>query len=203
MKFGQGTQTLKVSIKTSEEAIVPVWTEKDNTTREWNYGQVPIRSTAPFQIKIHGTIDNAPGYIVLGLYPYKTNDMCRLETSLKPVCSKNITSAPDYIASPYYPSIYVNNIHCSWYINAPVHHVIRLKFLDFMLQDLEYYMFSEDFVQIYDGDERTGTSLGKFYSYIYPEFVQSSSNFMTVIFDSDEYTVRHGFKALVNFAKGL
>jgi len=50
MKFGQGTQILEVSINTSEEAIVPVWTEKDNTQSEWKYGQVPIRSMAPFQV---------------------------------------------------------------------------------------------------------------------------------------------------------
>jgi len=117
------------------------------------------------------------------------------------VCSKNITSAPAYIASPYYPSYYVNNIHCSWNINAPEHHVIRLKFLDFMLEKDD--VCSDDFVQVYDGDERTGTSLGKFCGYIYPEFVQSSSNSMTIIFHSNSAMVRTGFKALVNFTKGL
>ena len=94
MKFGQGTQTLKVSIKTSEEAIVPVWTDKGNTKSEWKYGQVPIRSTAPFQVR---KIDTHFA-VLIGLGIYRVNSRNFLIV--------RFVKLPEVVLLSFYPRVY-------------------------------------------------------------------------------------------------
>ena len=105
-----------------------------------------------------------------------------------------------YIASPFYPTYYVDNLDCSWHINAPEYHEIRLTFSEFVLASSLQCI--KEFVEIYDGDQQTGTSLGKFCGYIHPQFVQSTTNLMTVIFRSSNNKLQIGFKAMIAFVNG-
>jgi hypothetical protein len=116
------------------------------------------------------------------------------------VFSQNISTGPGFISSPYYPGSYIRNVHCTWQITAPKNHVIRLTFQDFIIED--HKTCSADYVEVRDGDKKTGHSLGRFCGYVYPQFLESSTNLMTVIFHSNKQIERRGFQAYFTFLKG-
>ena len=53
---------------------------------------------------------------------------------LKPMVMAGVTSSGE-ITSPNYPSEYPNNADCQWHINVDFGYVVKLTFLDFVLED--------------------------------------------------------------------
>ncbi|KAK3746300.1 hypothetical protein QZH41_004541 [Actinostola sp. cb2023] len=190
--FETEAKALTIYIRYANKSeLFPIWTDEDSTTAEWKYGQVYF----------DGNVVGRRGYIALGSVYFENGD-CDYEPRPegRRVFTENVTTAPGYISSPFYPGYYIRDIEYWWYINAPVDHVIQLTFYDFILEN--HATCSADYVKVYSGDQRTGQSLGKFCGFMYPQFVESSTNHMTVIFHSNENAVRRGFKAGFQFIKG-
>lgn len=111
-------------------------------------------------------------------------------------------TAPGIIEQLYYPYMTINEMNCWWYIKAPDGHVIRFTFLEFQLP---YYKgCNYEYLKIYDGDQASGSSLGKLCGYIYPQFVQSSSSTMTIQFHVPRQShPTRGFRGRYEFIEGM
>ena len=111
--------------------------------------------------------------------------------------SQNLTNSSGDIISPYYPGYYTNNTKCVWHVTAPKHHVIRVEFRFFRLE--EDPVCAKDFVKIHDGNDELSPIIGTYCGYSYPEIVESSFNKLMITFSSNSRGVRTGFKAHYHF----
>ena len=66
----------------------------------------------------------------------------------------------------------------TWVVTAPLKHNIKLKFTNFQLSDSR--QFGQKQLQIYDGKNTNGTSLGAFTGTKRPFSIQSSGRFMLI-----------------------
>lgn len=48
--YGHGAQDFHVSVLTSKESIHPIWMDKDSTSLEWKYADIPFISAGNFQV---------------------------------------------------------------------------------------------------------------------------------------------------------
>ena len=112
-------------------------------------------------------------------------------------CSQHLTNISGDIVSPYYPGYYINNIKCVWRITAPKHHVVRVEFRFFRLE--EDPVCAKDFVKIQDGNDELSPIIGTYCGYDYPEIVESSFNKLMFTFSSNSRGIRTGFKAHYRF----
>ncbi|KRZ32162.1 Cubilin [Trichinella pseudospiralis] len=108
--------------------------------------------------------------------------------------------------SPGYPHIYRHSMDCLWTIQSPSGTRIQFDF-DPDSFDIEQAPISSeagciyDYVEILDGATIAANSLGRFCGNRVPETIQSSSNYMTVRFLSDESAAKGGFKATYRIAR--
>ncbi|KAK6328663.1 hypothetical protein J4Q44_G00006410 [Coregonus suidteri] len=115
-------------------------------------------------------------------------------TGTHPTCGGNLHGSGS-ISSPYYPEYYHDNAYCVWHLSAPSGQRIFLSFTDLELENC----CSCDYISVYDGssvhsgmlgticDFNNGTSLTAYHS---------TSNYMTVLFRSDQSMVSRGFRAV-------
>ncbi|KAM5235406.1 cubilin [Ctenodactylus gundi] len=100
------------------------------------------------------------------------------------------------IASPNYPESYNNSSHCSWLLDAPVGHTITLTFNNF---DIEMHSTcSWDSVTVRNGGSPGSPIIGQYCGNSNPGTIQSGSNQLLVIFNSDESVQNGGFYATWN-----
>ena len=95
------------------------------------------------------------------------------------------------ILSPHHPGYYPPLTRCQWIINVPRGNTIKLRFLEFQLEDHPSCL--NDFLEIYSG-LTSRTFMGKYCGERFPAFVKSSSNVMVITFESDDKTNGSGFK---------
>ena len=103
-------------------------------------------------------------------------------------CDSNLSGLTGTFTSPNYPSNYPDGKTCTTTITAPTGKIIKLKFMDFDLEEVSDCYF--DSVEIKDG-AITKKYCGK---KIPPEYV-SKGNIITVKFVSDVMTNGKGFSA--------
>ncbi|XP_061163426.1 low-density lipoprotein receptor-related protein 12-like [Saccostrea echinata] len=107
-------------------------------------------------------------------------------------CNKHIHSEVGYITSPLYPRDYPPHMDCKWTIHMqnPTDR-IQLRLLDFAVQPND----NTDYVTVYDGkDEANDQVLGTFYGDVVPPSkLESTSNWMTIVFHSDNSFSEKGF----------
>ncbi|XP_004605400.2 cubilin [Sorex araneus] len=97
------------------------------------------------------------------------------------------------ITSPNYPAPYDSLTHCSWLLEAPPGHTITLNFTDF---DIEPHITcSWDSVTVRNGGSPGSPIVGQYCGDSNPRAVQSGSNQLVVIFNSDHSTESGGFYA--------
>ncbi|XP_053323004.1 cubilin [Spea bombifrons] len=97
------------------------------------------------------------------------------------------------IASPNYPNPYHNMSHCSWLLEAPEGHTISLSFGYF---DVEHHPVCRwDSVTIVNGASPGSPLIGQYCGTTSPGTIQSGSNKMMVIFNSDKSLQGGGFYA--------
>ena len=106
-----------------------------------------------------------------------------------------------YFYSPSYPGYYLDDVFCTWHITVPSGHTIHLEFQEFRL--LEHPICSDCFVQIFDEQDVTAPSLGRFCGYVYPPLLVSSSNHFKIVLicHGDEHKAR--FKAFYHSVGGM
>ncbi|XP_067027018.1 serine-rich adhesin for platelets-like isoform X2 [Acropora muricata] len=108
-------------------------------------------------------------------------------------CGTSLTSETGIFHSPNFPRRYPNGQLCSWNIIVSSTQRIHLIFTHFDLQEDK----DTDSVTVYDGINETGKMLGMFHGGKLPseEGIVSSSNTLSVIFQTDKSGSGTGFKA--------
>ncbi|XP_028517314.1 uncharacterized protein LOC110247071 [Exaiptasia diaphana] len=199
MIYGPGARFFQTSIiKEHEDVSSVVWKDDDNTQFRWKYADIPFLSPGYFQVKFEGSAKSNESYIAISQV-FVENRFCSSGYSLlTPVCERNIMTAPGIIEQLYYPHSSMYGMNCWWVIDAPDHHVIRFTFLEFLIPYTKGCNYVS--LEICDGDRESGDSLGRFCGYIYPQFVQSSSNRMTLHFHAPRNSAPiRGFKGHYEF----
>ncbi|XP_022807967.1 G-protein coupled receptor GRL101-like [Stylophora pistillata] len=176
---GPGKKTLTIYQKTKTYRKIPIWISGSNTGKNWLYGQVPLNCLSEFQVLIEGKTETREDLIALaGLYIEEGNLCQHKPWSAKQACNETLTNKSGYFFSPLYPGHSLDDILCRWLITVPQRHIIHLKFQEFRLR--EHPTCDKCFVEVFDGSEKTGPSLGKFCGYLFPPDFLSSSNHLTV-----------------------
>ena len=103
------------------------------------------------------------------------------------------------ILSPHHPGYYPPLMRCHWTINVPRGNTIKLRFLEFQLED--HPSCSKDSLEIYSG-LKSRKVLGKYCGERFPAFVESSSNVMVITFESNDKITGLGFKLHYTSEKG-
>ena len=103
------------------------------------------------------------------------------------------------ILSPHHPAYYPPLTRCRWTINVPHGNTIKLRFLEFQLED--HPSCFRDSLEIYSGLE-TRKFLGRYCGERFPAFVESSSNVMVITFESNDKITGLGFKLHYTSKKG-
>ena len=89
---------------------------------------------------------------------------------------------------------------CTWYITVPSGYVIHLELQEFRLK---YHSKCENcFLQIFDGNDETAPSIGRFCGYVYPPVLISSSNHFTIVVNCSGNLHKARFKAFYHSTDG-
>ncbi|KAM7237074.1 hypothetical protein CapIbe_011318 [Capra ibex] len=93
------------------------------------------------------------------------------------------------ISSPNYPAAYDSLTHCSWLLEAPQGHTINLTFSDFDIEAHENCAW--DSVTVRNGGSPGSPIIGHYCGILNPGTIQSGSNQLVVIFNTD-HSIQHG-----------
>ncbi|KAI4562255.1 hypothetical protein MJT46_011217 [Ovis ammon polii x Ovis aries] len=93
------------------------------------------------------------------------------------------------ISSPNYPAAYDSLTHCSWLLEAPQGHTINLTFTDFDIEAHENCAW--DSVTVRNGGSPGSPIIGHYCGILNPGTIQSGSNQLVVIFNTD-HSIQHG-----------
>ncbi|XP_023561215.1 cubilin [Octodon degus] len=108
-------------------------------------------------------------------------------------CGGIQTGEAGVITSPNYPQAYSSLSHCAWLVEAPEGHTITLTFSYF---DIETHASCAwDSVTIKNGGSPESPIMGQYCGISNPRTIQSGSNQLTVIFNSDSSVQNGGFYA--------
>ncbi|XP_072335393.1 cubilin-like [Scyliorhinus torazame] len=107
-------------------------------------------------------------------------------------CGGKLDDDGGIFTSPNHPVNYPNNAKCTWYIFVDKDERIQLKFIDIQLENSPGC--SNDYIKIYDGPSTNSPVLTTICTRSNRKFT-SSSNAMTVHFQSDPQTTAPGFTA--------
>ncbi|XP_072507728.1 cubilin [Notamacropus eugenii] len=108
-------------------------------------------------------------------------------------CGGIQTGEGGVITSPNYPAPYGNLNHCSWLLEAPEGHTITLSFTFF---DIESHAICKwDSVTVINGGSPGSPVVGHYCGTTIPRTIQSGSNQLMVIFNSDSSVQQRGFYA--------
>ncbi|KAM9617532.1 LOW QUALITY PROTEIN: scavenger receptor cysteine-rich domain-containing protein DMBT1-like [Trichechus inunguis] len=110
-------------------------------------------------------------------------------------CGGVISSLSGSFSSPQYPESYPTDVQCVWEIHVDKKFCIELMIPSLKLEDIPGCPY--DSVEIFDGPRIASLSMGKFCAPAAVIFF-SSSNIMTVVFQSDSVITNIGFYALFN-----
>ena len=116
------------------------------------------------------------------------------------VCDRNFTDSSGFIYSPHYPSYYPPLTRCHWTISLPPGTTIKLRFLEFQLED--HPSCDNDFIEVYSGQANARTKIGRYCGQRFPAFIESSSNVMEITFVSNNKGTRSGLKLHYTSRKG-
>ncbi|XP_045623432.1 cubilin [Procambarus clarkii] len=115
-------------------------------------------------------------------------------------CNRVLRGHRGVITTPGYPDPYPHNRNCTWTIQAPAGNSINASFSEFVLED---HMDPEsgqcfyDFVEIYEGQQRTGvrSQIGHYCQNVPPPVATASQmNVLEINFVSDYSVANNGFR---------
>ncbi|XP_052697133.1 cubilin-like isoform X2 [Crassostrea angulata] len=115
-------------------------------------------------------------------------------TSSSAGCGGTLSEPTGTVTSPGHPNIYPHGVNCSWTMQASPGLVVRLTFHTFSIESNANCRY--DYVELYDNYTASSNSLlGRYCGASLPPSITSSTNFMTVVFVSDESIAHEGFSA--------
>ncbi|KAL5017782.1 hypothetical protein ScPMuIL_003504 [Solemya velum] len=108
-------------------------------------------------------------------------------------CQHFITDPIGEINSPNWPDFYPSRKDCVWHFTTTEGHRIKLIFHEFELEPHQECTY--DHIEIFDGDDTSTRSLGRYCGAKVPHPIISSGNRMYMVFYSDASVQRKGFHA--------
>ncbi|OXB80742.1 UNVERIFIED_CONTAM: hypothetical protein H355_013535 [Colinus virginianus] len=103
-------------------------------------------------------------------------------------CGGHFSSPSGVILSPGWPGYYKDSLNCEWVIEAEPGHSIKITFERFQTE-LNY-----DVLEVHDGPSLLSPLLGSYNGTQVPQFLFSSSNFIYLLFTTDNSRSNNGFK---------
>uniref|UniRef100_A0A3B3DJN6 CUB and Sushi multiple domains 3b n=1 Tax=Oryzias melastigma TaxID=30732 RepID=A0A3B3DJN6_ORYME len=105
-------------------------------------------------------------------------------------CGGHYSAQTGVILSPGWPGYYKDSLNCEWVIEAEPGRSIKITF-DRFQTELGY-----DFLEIHDGPNLLSPLIGSFNGTQVPQFLFSTSNFLYLLFTTDNSRSNAGFKIL-------
>ncbi|XP_069748526.1 enteropeptidase [Narcine bancroftii] len=210
--YGVTVSRLRVYIYiASNQSLWRIAFEKEGDYgNQWNYGQLTINETGAVGV-VFEAMKNIQRFSDIALDDISLvngicNDTGYPEPTTKPKPSPPPTGPTD-CGGPYelrkpnttfgsvnYPSNYVNNAFCTWYLIADKGENIQLHFEDFNLENIH------DVVEVREGREKDSLLMDIFTGSGPVRDLFSTRNEMTVFFISNDANTKSGF--LANFTTG-
>ncbi|XP_029694158.1 CUB and sushi domain-containing protein 3-like isoform X4 [Takifugu rubripes] len=103
-------------------------------------------------------------------------------------CGGHYSGPSGVILSPGWPGYYKDSLSCEWVIEAEPGSSIKISFDRFQTE------LSYDFLEIHDGPNLLSPMIGSFNGTQVPQFLFSSSNFLYLLFTTDNSRSNSGFK---------
>ncbi|XP_039973361.1 CUB and sushi domain-containing protein 3-like isoform X5 [Xiphias gladius] len=103
-------------------------------------------------------------------------------------CGGHYSGPSGVILSPGWPGYYKDSLSCEWVIEAEPGRSIKISFDRFQTE------LSYDFLEVHDGPNLLSSLIGSFNGTQVPQFLFSSSNFLYLLFTTDNSRSNSGFK---------
>uniref|UniRef100_A0A8C2Z0K3 CUB and Sushi multiple domains 3 n=1 Tax=Cyclopterus lumpus TaxID=8103 RepID=A0A8C2Z0K3_CYCLU len=103
-------------------------------------------------------------------------------------CGGHYSGPSGVILSPGWPGYYKDSLSCEWVIEAESGSSIKISFDRFQTE------LSYDFLEVHDGPNLLSPMIGSFNGTQVPQFLFSSSNFLYLLFTTDNSRSNSGFK---------
>uniref|UniRef100_F6PY06 Transmembrane serine protease 15 n=1 Tax=Ornithorhynchus anatinus TaxID=9258 RepID=F6PY06_ORNAN len=207
--YGDAVYRLSVNISDEHNGEKTVFQKEGNYGDNWNYGQVTLNETVPFQVAFDAHRNRGPSDIALDDVGLAAGS-CNAGPYPEPTPVPTTTAAPEFptncggpvklsepnstFSSMNYPNIYPNQAFCIWYLHAEEGKNIRLHFQTFDLENVV------DVVEVRDGSGEDSRLLAVYTGPGPMQDVYSTTNTMTVLLITDKTVGRSGF--LANFTSG-
>ncbi|XP_014739106.1 PREDICTED: enteropeptidase isoform X3 [Sturnus vulgaris] len=207
--YGSNVYRLQVSISDEDGQEKIIFEREGNYGDNWNYGQVTLNETSDFKVIFDAFKRRGPSDIAvddIGLTKGKCNDNNYVEPTVRPTTATTPLVPTDCggpvelwepnstFSSANFPNNYPNLASCVWYLNAENGKNIQLHFQDFDLENIY------DVVEVRDGRGPDSLLLAVYTGKGPLPDVFSTTNQMTVIFQTDKSSTGKGF--LANFTTG-
>uniref|UniRef100_A0A3B4GMD2 CUB and Sushi multiple domains 1 n=1 Tax=Pundamilia nyererei TaxID=303518 RepID=A0A3B4GMD2_9CICH len=102
-------------------------------------------------------------------------------------CGGHLTAPTGVLLSPGWPSFYKDSLNCQWVIEAQADHAVKIHF-DKFHTEVNY-----DTLEIRDGPSASSLLIGEYHGTQAPHFLISTSNFLFLLFTTDNSRSAAGF----------
>ncbi|XP_054625925.1 CUB and sushi domain-containing protein 1-like isoform X1 [Dunckerocampus dactyliophorus] len=102
-------------------------------------------------------------------------------------CGGHLTAPTGVLLSPGWPSFYKDSLNCQWVIEALPDHAVKIHF-DRFQTEVNY-----DTLEIRDGPSSSSPLIGEYHGTQAPHFLISTSNFLFLLFTTDNSRSATGF----------
>ncbi|XP_063329234.1 CUB and sushi domain-containing protein 1-like isoform X2 [Pelmatolapia mariae] len=102
-------------------------------------------------------------------------------------CGGHLTAPTGVLLSPGWPSFYKDSLNCQWVIEAQADHAVKIHFDKFQTE------VNYDTLEIRDGPSASSLLIGEYHGTQAPHFLISTSNFLFLLFTTDNSRSAAGF----------
>uniref|UniRef100_A0AAX7V257 CUB and Sushi multiple domains 1 n=1 Tax=Astatotilapia calliptera TaxID=8154 RepID=A0AAX7V257_ASTCA len=102
-------------------------------------------------------------------------------------CGGHLTAPTGVLLSPGWPSFYKDSLNCQWVIEAQADHAVKIHFDKFQTE------VNYDTLEIRDGPSASSLLIGEYHGTQAPHFLISTSNFLFLLFTTDNSRSATGF----------
>ncbi|XP_023137520.2 CUB and sushi domain-containing protein 1-like [Amphiprion ocellaris] len=102
-------------------------------------------------------------------------------------CGGHLTAPTGVLLSPGWPSFYKDSLNCQWVIEAQTDHAVKIHFDKFQTE------VNYDTLEIRDGPSTSSPLIGEYHGTQAPHFLISTSNFLFLLFTTDNSRSAAGF----------
>ncbi|XP_077568652.1 CUB and sushi domain-containing protein 1-like isoform X2 [Stigmatopora nigra] len=102
-------------------------------------------------------------------------------------CGGHLTASAGVLLSPGWPSFYKDSLNCQWVIESQADHAVKIHF-DRFQTEVNY-----DTLEIRDGPSSSSSLIGEYHGTQAPHFLISTSNFLFLLFTTDNSRSAAGF----------